>query len=229
MVAKLWYTRTGSWLDSTVTAVPSVICDVLVAMPAKSVSGAETAKSSRWCSPMLKPFRPSSSARTAWSTMFRITWPADSGVPSSRFVMSPKVSRPSLIAFVIVIPFSVNLVSGIFPNDPPHSEFTVGVDPRSRRHRRACKQFGRASDLSGPSRTRFAMERSDTRPSAVVEEHRRLPQIAPLRRQIFALSRRETRSAGIDRSPTQRPGNLEVGSRSSRSTQPESPCEPHLR
>ena len=47
MVAKRWYTRTGSSLDRTVTPVPMRMRLVRVAMAASMVSGADTAKSSR--------------------------------------------------------------------------------------------------------------------------------------------------------------------------------------
>ena len=46
-VAKRWKTRTGSSELSTVTAEPSLIRLVRVAMPASTVSGEETAKSAR--------------------------------------------------------------------------------------------------------------------------------------------------------------------------------------
>ena len=44
-VANLWYTRTGSSVLSTVTAVLSLTFSVRVANPANKVSGAEIAKS----------------------------------------------------------------------------------------------------------------------------------------------------------------------------------------
>ena len=52
-------TRIGSSLESTVTPVPRVMFLVTVARPASTVSGADTEKSSRWCSPTLKWSMPS--------------------------------------------------------------------------------------------------------------------------------------------------------------------------
>mgnify|MGYP003343246712 CR=1 FL=1 len=46
-VEKRWNTRTGSSVLSTVTADPSAMRDVRVAMAARITSGAETAKSLR--------------------------------------------------------------------------------------------------------------------------------------------------------------------------------------
>lgn len=46
-VAKRWYRRTGSSEESTETAVPRRMVSVAVASPARTVSGAEIAKSLR--------------------------------------------------------------------------------------------------------------------------------------------------------------------------------------
>lgn len=54
MVANRSYTRIGSSEDSTVTAVPRWMFSVAVARPARTTSGADTAKSGRWCSPTAK-------------------------------------------------------------------------------------------------------------------------------------------------------------------------------
>ena len=53
-----------------------------VAMPASTVSGEETAKSSRWCSPMPKKSSPTWSASTASATTLRITCAPPSIRPS---------------------------------------------------------------------------------------------------------------------------------------------------
>ena len=71
-VAKRWKTRTGSSELSTVTPEASRIREVRVAMPASTVSGVEIEYSGRWCSPSAMTSTPSSSARTASSTTWRI-------------------------------------------------------------------------------------------------------------------------------------------------------------
>jgi hypothetical protein len=57
-VEKRWNTRTGSSVLSTVTAEPSRIRLVRAAMAASTTSGAEMAKSTRWCSPTPKASSP---------------------------------------------------------------------------------------------------------------------------------------------------------------------------
>src|ERR1044072_2972809 len=101
MVEKRWNTRIGSSDDSTVTAEPSRMRLVRLWVPASTISGAETAKSARWCSPTPIASTPTSSARTASSTRLRITCAASSGLPSGPSVMSPKVSRQSSMVSVM--------------------------------------------------------------------------------------------------------------------------------
>ena len=94
-VANRWYTRTGSSELSTVTAEPSRIRWVRPAMAASTTSGADTAKSARWCSPMPMKSTPTWSASTPSSTTSRSTWAPERGRPSASTVTSPKVSRPN--------------------------------------------------------------------------------------------------------------------------------------
>ena len=58
-VANRWNTRTGSSELSTVTAEPRRMRLVRPAIAASTTSGAETAKSARWCSPTPKKSTPS--------------------------------------------------------------------------------------------------------------------------------------------------------------------------
>ena len=64
-VANRSYRRTGSSLESTVTAVPRWMFFVRAAAAARTISGLDTANSCRWCSPTPKNDRPTSSATTA--------------------------------------------------------------------------------------------------------------------------------------------------------------------
>ena len=68
---------------------------LLAAIAASRTSGDDTAKSARWCSPTPKKSMPRSSARTASSMTWRMTWACGSGWPSRPVVTSPKVSSPS--------------------------------------------------------------------------------------------------------------------------------------
>ena len=70
-VENCWKTRTGSSELSTVTALLSRIRDVRSAAAASVTTGAETAKSGRWCSPIAKTSRPTSSASDASSMRLR--------------------------------------------------------------------------------------------------------------------------------------------------------------
>ena len=72
-VANRWTTRTGSSELSTVTAEPRRMRLVRPAIAASTTSGAETAKSARWCSPTPKKSTPSVSASTASSMTSRMT------------------------------------------------------------------------------------------------------------------------------------------------------------
>ena len=65
------------------------------AIAASTTSGAETAKSARWCSPTPKKSTPSVSARIASSMTSRMTCAWGRSWPSGPAVMSPKVSSPS--------------------------------------------------------------------------------------------------------------------------------------
>jgi hypothetical protein len=94
-VAKRWKTRIGSSELSTVTADPSRIRSVLPAIAASTVSGDDTAKSSRWCSPMPMKFTPTVSASTASTTTLRITSASVSRRPTASRVTSPNVSSPN--------------------------------------------------------------------------------------------------------------------------------------
>jgi hypothetical protein len=94
-VEKRWKTRIGSSELSTVTALPRWMRLVRAAIAASTTSGAEIAKSSRWCSPTPKKSSPSSSASTASSTTLRITCAWLTAVPSGVTVTSPNVSTPS--------------------------------------------------------------------------------------------------------------------------------------
>ena len=73
IVEKRWNTRIGSSELSTVTAEPIRMCSVRAAIAARTTSGAETAKSSRWCSPTPMKSTPARSAATACSMTFRMT------------------------------------------------------------------------------------------------------------------------------------------------------------
>ena len=95
IVENRWKTRMGSSELRTVTAEPIRIRCVRAAIAARTMSGADTAKSSLWCSPTPMKSMPTESASTAWSTMFLITWWWGSGVPSASTVTSPNVSSPS--------------------------------------------------------------------------------------------------------------------------------------
>ena len=65
------------------------------AMAASTISGADTAKSGRWCSPTPKASTPTSSASTPSSITLRMTCAWDRASPSGPAVMSPKVSSPN--------------------------------------------------------------------------------------------------------------------------------------
>src|ERR1700691_4653710 len=80
-VAKRWNTRIGSSELSTVTAEPRRIRLVRVAIAASRTSGADTAKSARWCSPTPKASTPTSSASTPSSTTLRRTCAWGKGWP----------------------------------------------------------------------------------------------------------------------------------------------------
>ena len=82
-VANRWKTRIGSSELSTVTDVPSRIREVCPAIAASTTSGALIAKSGRWCSPTPKKSSPTSSARTASATTWRIASGCGSGSPSA--------------------------------------------------------------------------------------------------------------------------------------------------
>ena len=99
-VANRSYTRTGSSLDSTVTAVPRWIFSVRAAAAASTISGLEMANSWRWCSPTPKKWSPTWSASTACSTVSRIVCASLRRSPSSPVVMSPNVSRPKCTVFI---------------------------------------------------------------------------------------------------------------------------------
>ena len=101
-VEKRWKTRTGSSVDSTVTAVPSRMREVRPATAASTTSGAEIAKSSRWCSPRPIESTPRESASAASTTTSRSTWSMGLGRPSGPSVTSPKVSRPREMAGMTV-------------------------------------------------------------------------------------------------------------------------------
>ena len=80
---------------STVTAEPSRIRLVRPAMAASTTSGADMAKSGRWCSPTPKASMPSWSASTACSITSRMTWACVLRRPSGPAVTSPNVSSPN--------------------------------------------------------------------------------------------------------------------------------------
>ena len=89
-VTKFWNTRTGSAELSTITALDSLIVFVHPAMVARTISGADAAMSGRWCSPMPKTSRPSSSASLASATTCRSRSPGDKfGSVISANVVSP--------------------------------------------------------------------------------------------------------------------------------------------
>jgi hypothetical protein len=94
-VAKRWNTRIGSSELNTVTDEPSRMRFVRAAIAASTTSGAEMAKSARWCSPSPIKSIPSSSANVASSMTSRITWACASSFPPALRVTSPNVSSPN--------------------------------------------------------------------------------------------------------------------------------------
>ena len=80
-VANSWNTRTGSSELSTVTALVNRIRRVRAAAAASTTAGAETAKSSRWCSPTPKTSSPTWSASTISSSRSRRRCSGETVVP----------------------------------------------------------------------------------------------------------------------------------------------------
>ena len=71
------------------------MCRVREAIAASTVSGLETEKSGRWCSPTPKKSTPTSSAKIPSAITSRMACACDTSAPRPSSVTSPKVSIPS--------------------------------------------------------------------------------------------------------------------------------------
>src|SRR5206468_157280 len=93
-VANSWNTRTGSAALRTVTALVRRIRRVRAAAAARITVGAESRNSRRWCSPMPKTSRPTSSASMIASSNSLRCRAGSTARPAASTVAATKLSTP---------------------------------------------------------------------------------------------------------------------------------------
>src|SRR6266513_6457021 len=97
-VANSWNTRTGSAALNTVTALVRRILRVRAPAAARIIVGAESRNSRRWCSPMPKTSRPTSSASVTASSNSLRRRAGSTARPAASTVAATKLSTPISIS-----------------------------------------------------------------------------------------------------------------------------------